>query len=113
MRSTKVPLQGRQTAEHQDRVLAPAWWRTLTWIVLGLALDWRCAFEWFVGKNHFYSALVLARTALIVFVCAGVSLLAVRATRATKWQHAWPIVFCLFSGLAYDVLSIYWDVQRR
>ncbi len=106
-------LQGQQPTESRDasRPRQPRWLQ-LGWIIIGLALDWRCGFEWFGGKSSFYSGLVLCKTGLIMLACAGVALLAVRLTRAAKWRDALPL-FCLLSGFAYIFLSVGWDAHRR
>ena len=106
-------LQGQQTIESRDaaRPRQPRWLQ-LCWIMIGLGLDWRCAFQWFAGKSSFYSSLVLGRTGLIVLACAAVALLAVCVTRAAKWRDALPL-FCLLSGFVYIFLSVGWDAHRR
>jgi hypothetical protein len=86
-------------------------WRQLCWVVVGLGLDWRCAFEWFAGKSPSYSVLVVGRTGLIVLVCAAVALFAVCVTREARWQHATPIFFAL-SFIVFDILSVYWIAHR-
>jgi hypothetical protein len=105
-------LQGHQATGNQDTVRLMPRWRQLCWVVIGLGLDWRCAFEWFAGKSPFYSELVLGRTVLIALACAGLAFLAVSVTRESKLQHASPIFFVL-SFLVLDVLSVYWIVHRR
>ena len=87
-------------------------WRQLFWLIIGLALDWRCAFEWFAGKSSFYSAVVLGRTGLIVLACAGVAVLGVCASREAKWRHALPLFF-VDSLVVYNILSVYWIAHRR
>jgi hypothetical protein len=87
-------------------------WLQLCWIIIGIGLDWRCAFEWFAGKSSFDSEIVLARTGLIVLACAGVALLAVCVTREGRWRHTLPL-FCLISGVVYNFLSVHWDSHRR
>jgi hypothetical protein len=106
-------LQGQQATGNQDTVRAKqSWGLQLCWIVIGLGLDWRCAFEWFAGKSLFYSEPVLGRTVLIVLACAGVALLAVCATRGAKRRDALPL-FCLLSGFVYIFLSVGWDAHRK
>ena len=105
-------LQGRQATENRDTVRVMPWWRQLCWAIVGVGLDWRCAFEWFAGKSSFYSELVLGRTGLIVLACAAVAFLAVCVTRGARWQHASPIFFAL-SFLVYDVLSVRWMAHSR
>jgi len=106
-------LQGQQTIESRDaaRPRQPRWLQ-LCWIMIGLGLDWRCAFEWFAGKSVFYSEPVLGRAVLIMLGCAGVALLAVCVTRQAKWRDALPL-FCLLSGFVYIFLSVGWDAHRR
>jgi hypothetical protein len=105
-------LQGHQATDNRDRVRLMPWWRQVCWVVIGLGLDWRCAFDWFAGKSPFYSEIVLGRTVLIVLACAGIALLAVCLTPEAKLQHASPIFFAL-SFVVYDILSVYWIVHRR
>ena len=102
-------LQVQQAAEDRDTVWVRPWWLQLCWVIIGVGLDWRCAFEWFAGKSSFYSEFVLARTGLIVLVCAGVALLAVCVKR---WRHALPLFF-LVSAVVYNILSVHWIAQRR
>ncbi len=52
-----------------DRISAQPWWRAWCFAVIGLGLDWRCAFEWFAGKSPFYSE---ARPGKSRADCAGV-----------------------------------------
>lgn len=106
-------LRGQQATENQGTVRAKqSWWLQLCWIVIGVGLDWRCAFEWFAGKSLFYSEPVLGRTVLIVLACAGVALLAACVTRGAKWRDALPL-FSLLSGFVYIFLSVGWDAHRR
>ena len=106
-------LHDEQATENRDGVRARSpRWLQLCWVIIGLGLDWRCAFEWFAGKSSFYSELVLGRTGLIVLACAGVALLLVSVNPQARWRHALPL-FCLFSALAYHFLSVHWDVDRR
>jgi hypothetical protein len=104
-------LQGQQATENRDTVRPMPWWRQLCWVVIGLGLDWRCAFEWFGGRSSFYSELVLGRTGLIVLACAGVALLAACVIREARWQHA-STIFCVVSGAVYSYLSVGWDAHR-
>ena len=80
-------------------------------VIVGVGLDWRCAFEWFAGKTPFYSGMVLGRTVLIVLGCAGASLLAVFVTQ-TRRRDAW-LFFSAFSMALYDLLSNHWTAYRR
>lgn len=88
------------------------WWLMLFEAAAGLALDWRCAYEWFDGKSSFYSGLVLGRTGLIVLACAAVAVLAVCVSRKAKWRHAVPL-FCAVSLVLYNILSVHWIAHRR
>ena len=96
----------------EDRFKAQPWWFAWAFGVAGLALDWRCAFEWFAGKSPLYSELVVGRAVLIVLACAGVALLAVCVTREARWRHASPLFF-LASAVVYDILSVHWIATRR
>jgi len=93
-------------------VRAKPWLLQLCWVIVGLGLDWRCAFEWFEGKSSFYSEPVLARSGLIVLACAGIALLAVWVTRVARWRHIPPLFF-LFSGVVYNILSVHWIAHRK
>jgi len=104
-------LQDQQAAENRDTVRARPRWLQLCWVIIGLGLDWRCAFEWFAGKSSFYSGLVLARTGLIALACAGVALLAVCIARGLRWRHALPLFF-LVSAVVYNILSVHWIACR-
>lgn len=86
-------------------------WFLLFWVIVGVGLDWRCAFESFAGKYSLYSALVLGRTVLIVLACAGSSFLAVRVIQ-TRRRDAW-LLFSVFSMAVYRVLSNHWIATRR
>ena len=86
-------------------------WFLLFWVIVGVGLDWRCAFEWFAGKSRFYSEMVLGRAVLIVLGCAGVSLLAVCVTQ-TRRRDAW-LFFSAFSMAVYRLLSNHWTAYRQ
>lgn len=105
-------LQFSQATEEVDTAQArrPQWLQ-LCWIIIGVGLNWRCAFESFAGKSSFYSELVLGRTLLIALACAVVALLAVCVDREARWRHISP-VFCLVSGVVYDILSVHWIAHR-
>ena len=96
----------------EDRINAQPWWRAWSFAVIGLGLDWRCAFEWFAGKSPFYSELVLGRAVLIVLACAGVALSAVCVTRARRWRVASTFWFSVVSVVVYNVLSVHWIACR-
>jgi len=95
----------------ENRIKAQPWWLAWCFAFLGLGLDWRCAFEWFAGKSSFYAAPVLGRNVLIVLACAGVALLVLFVTRELRWRYASPL-FCLVSGVVYNILSIHWVACR-
>ena len=102
--------QRRQVIE--DRINAQPWWLAWCFAIIGLAFDWRCAFEWFAGKSPFYSELVLGRTLLIVLGCAGVAVLLVWVTRVSRWRVA-PTLFLVFSASLYRFLNNHWTAYRR
>ena len=102
----------RRRRATEDRINAQPWWQAWCLAVIGLGLDWRCAFEWFAGKNPFYSELVLGRAALIVLACAGVALLAVCVTRGRRWRVTSTFWFCVVSVVVYNVLSVHWIACR-
>ena len=102
-------LNGKQrmVVENQDTAAAnPSPWSVMFWVLVGIGLDWRCAFEAFAEKSPFYSAIVLGRALLIVFGCAGASFLAVALTR-TRRRDAW-FLFSAFSMVIYRLLSHHW-----
>ncbi len=106
-------VQVQQAMENRDIERArPPRWLQLCWVIIGLGLDWRCAFEWFAGKSSFYSEIVLGRAGLIVLACAVVALLLVCVNRKARWRHAMPF-FCLVSGVVYTFLSVGWIADRR
>ena len=82
------------------------WWVAWCFAVVGLALDWRCAFEGFGGISPFYSEIVLGRAVLIVLACAGAALLAIFVTQTT-WRDA-LLLFSAFSMTVYGVMSNHW-----
>jgi len=102
----------RREQVREDRIKAQPWCLAWTFAAIGLALDWRCAFEWFAGRSSFYSEIVLGRTVLIVLACAGVSLLLVCVVRTAKWRDA-LLLFSLFSMAVYRILSNHWTVIRK
>jgi hypothetical protein len=105
-------LQGQPVPNNRDTVPAkPSPWFLLFWVIVGVGLDWRCAFEWFAGKSPFYSEIVLGRAVLIVLGCVGASLLAVYVTR-TIWRDVW-LFFSAFSMALYGLLSNHWTAYRR
>jgi hypothetical protein len=86
-------------------------WLVLCWTVIGLGLDWRCAFEWFSGRCPLYSQAVLQRMSLIVMSCGVAALIAVRVSRGARWRDAGAF-FCLVSGMVYGHLSVWWIGHR-
>jgi len=92
--------------------MAQPWWVAWCFAVIGLGLDWRCAFEWFAGKSPFYSDLVLGRALLIVLACAGVAFLATRFTQDRRFLVA-SALFCVLSAELYRFLSSGWIAHRR
>jgi hypothetical protein len=103
-------LEGQNVPNHQDTVRPnPSPWFLGFWIVVGVALDWRCAFEAFAEKSPFYSELVVGRAVLIVLACAGTSLLAVWVTR-TRWRDAW-LLFSILSIVLYRLLVHHWTAH--
>jgi len=104
-------LQREQVREH--RIKAQPWWVAWCFAIVGLALDWRCAFEWFAGKCSFYSVIVLGRAVLIMLACAGISLLLVCIVpRPARWRDA-LLLFGAFSMAVYRLLSNHWTAFRR
>lgn len=102
----------RREQAREDRIKGQPWWLAWGFAFIGLALDWRCAFEWFAGRSSFYSEIVLGRTVAIVLASAGVSLLLVCLVRAARWRDTlW--LFSLFSMMLYRVLSSHWIATRR
>jgi len=95
-----------------DRAADRPRWHDVGWVLLGLAADWRCAFEWSSGKIPFYSGAVIGRTVLIVVACASVSLLAICLSRTAKWRDA-PGFFATISLSASYFLSVVWFGARR
>ena len=83
------------------------WWLVLCWVMIGLGLDWRYAFEWFSGIYAFYSQAVLRRTGLIVLLCAVAAFILVRVSRGARWRDAGAF-FCLVSGTIYA----FWSLSR-
>jgi len=105
-------LQGQHVPNNRDMIPANSSpWFLLFWVIVGVGLDWRCAFESFSGKSPFYSEIVVGRAVLIVLGCAGASLLAVCVTQ-TIWRDAW-LLFSAFSMTVYGVLSNHWTTARR
>jgi hypothetical protein len=87
-------------------------WSDSAWVAIGLAVDWRCAFEWSAGRSPFYSELVLGRALLIVLACAGVAFLSISMIRPARWRYAF-LLFGVFSMAAYRLLSNHWIAARR
>jgi hypothetical protein len=100
--------EGLQTIENQDAVKAKQpWWLVLGWVMIGLGLDWRCAFKWFSGSYPFFSQAVLRRMSLIVVSCAIVAFIAVRVSSGARWRDAGAL-FCLVSLLVSEFLIMSW-----
>lgn len=76
------------------------WWLVSIWVLLGVLLDWRCAFEWFEARYSYFSVPVLRRAALVAVACAILALMLARLTRARLRDAA--SVFALASLLAYS-----------
>jgi hypothetical protein len=101
--------EATQVVENQDTAAAnPSPSFLMFWGMVGVGLDWRCAFESFAEKSPFYSEIVLGRALLIVLGCAGASLLAVAVTR-TRRRDAWPL-FSILSIVVYRLLIRHWGV---
>lgn len=77
--------------------------------VVGLALDWRCAFQVYGGVSPFYSEIVLGRAVLIVLACAAAALVAVYVTKTT-WLDG-VLLFSVFSMTVYRVMSHHWAAR--
>ena len=88
------------------------WWLVWCFAVVGLALDWRLAFESFGGRNSLYSESVLSKTGIIMVWLAAVAAVAVLVTRAARWRDL-AAFFLLFSLFVYGWLSIDWIVHPR
>jgi len=95
----------------QDRIKAESWWVPWCFAAVGLALDWRLAFEWLAGRSFFLSPAVLGKTGLIVLPCAGVALLAVCLTRQARLRDG-LVLFSAISMIVYRFLSTHWDINR-
>jgi len=104
-------LNPRRRQVIENRIKAQPWWLAWCFAVIGVGLDWRCAFEWFAGNYSLYSQPVLFRTGLIVLACAGVSLLGLCVTRELRWRYASPL-FLVVSALLYNILSAHWIACR-
>lgn len=88
-----------------SRALGIAW----CFAALGVALDWRCAFQWLGGVSPFYSEIVLGKAILIVLACATAALLAVWVTRSESRDAL--LLFSLFSIAVYGVMSRHWTTR--
>jgi len=73
---------------------------------VGLALDWRCAFQEYGGASPFYSEIVLGKAVLIVLACAGAALVAVYVTKTTSRDGV--LLFSVFSMTVYRMMSHHW-----
>ena len=106
-------LHGQQATDDSTSAQArPPLRLQISWVIIGVSLDWRLAFEWFAGKSPFFSGTVMDLAVLIVLACAVFSVFAVCVTPEARWRRALPL-FCALSGMLYAVLSVHWDVQRR
>jgi hypothetical protein len=89
-----------------------AWWQRLPdwslvsyFIIVGLGLNWACAFLWFSRRHAFFSGPVIGATGLIELFYAGVGLL-VSLLTGRNWRTA-LLVFALVPGaLAGIVLRL-------
>lgn len=86
------------------------WWLVSVWIIGGVLLDWRCAFDWFAARYSAHSEHVLRRTGLIAISCALVALILARLTRGRLRDAA--SMFALASVAVYGHLSL-WRVGHR
>ena len=94
----------RRAQVTENRVKAQPRWIAWGFALIGLVLDWRCAFDWFAGKSSAFSEMVLGKTALIVLACAGVSLVLVCFVRTAKWRDS-LFLFTVFSLAVYRFLK--------
>jgi hypothetical protein len=71
-------LGSRQSSEHVEKGKTRPRWIDWCFFIGGLSCDWYLAFQWFSGTYSLFSATVLRAAALVVVLCALVSILAAR-----------------------------------
>ena len=90
---------------------AQPWWLIVCWILAGIAVDWRFAFEWFAGSFSVYSEPVLLRAGLIAVVCAIAASLMVWITSEARLRDA-GTAFFVVSWTVYGFMAIHWAAHR-
>src|SRR5260370_4868097 len=96
-RQALPPVEGEGTAR-QRRL--PPWSLVIYLAILGLELNWACAFFWFSRRYAFFSVPVVGLTGLIIAFYAAVALLVGRLTGGN-----WRIALATF-GLALIVPAV-------
>jgi len=87
------------------------WWLIVCWILAGIAVDLRCAFEWFAGSFSVYSEPVLLRAGLIAVACAIAASLMVWITSEARQRDA-GAAFFVASWAVYGFMAIHWAGRR-
>jgi hypothetical protein len=106
-----MPTFGRhQSSEHMEKERTRAWWIDWCFVIGGVACDWYLAFKWFSGKYSPFSATVLRTAALIVVLCALVSVLAARIFGGKLRESSGA--FFVTSGSLLANLLMWWTTHR-
>ena len=100
----------RQEVENDDTESIRPLWIDGCFSVGGVLCDWYCAFEWFAGRNSFFSRPVLYTTGVIVVLCAGISFLAARLVGRRLQESA--SMFFLVSVLLLGNMLMWWTNHR-
>lgn len=106
-----MPTLGRQqSSQHAERARARPWWIDWCFVIVGVACDWYLAFEWFSEKYSLFSTTVLRAAALVVVLCALVSMLLARILGGKVRESAGA--FFLTSGTLLGNLLMWWAAHR-
>jgi len=99
-RETQQEIEGRGTVTTRQNRL-PDWYIVTYCVVIGVGLDWACAFQWFFRRYAFFSGPVLGATTLIVALYASIGFLVARMMRR-DWRTA-LLLFGLASWIGGNV----------
>lgn len=80
-RQAQPPVEGEGAARHGQ---LPPWSLVIYLAILGLELNWACAFLWFSRRYAFFSIPVVGVTLLIMIVYAGIAVLVARLTGGNR-----------------------------
>src|SRR6266850_2378879 len=95
--SRNCQMQPVQQGNYLDSLKArQPWWLALCFAIVGLGVNWYCAFEWFSGKYSLIANPVLSKLGLISVFSALISFFLVRVLQRARLRD-FPAAFLLVS----------------